>query len=109
MNFLSGMVALLTDGEAVVWVGMWQGLSKRQAYKAVLLTAVQLLGPCWLLAFLSMMTDFAPGWFSFGPYRMIATWFLVGLVVDAICIRVARRRLNSRFRSLVAQRYDKPD
>jgi HAMP domain-containing protein len=56
-----------------------------------------------------MMTDFAPGWFSFGPYRMIATWFLVGLVVDAICIRVARRRLNSRFRSLVAQRYDKPD
>jgi ABC-type transport system involved in multi-copper enzyme maturation permease subunit len=106
---VGGMVALLTDGEAVVWVGMWQGLSKRQAYKAVLLTAVQLLGPCWLLAFLSMMTDFAPGWFSFGPYRMIATWFLVGLVVDAICIRVARRRLNSRFRSLVAQRYDKPD
>jgi ABC-type transport system involved in multi-copper enzyme maturation permease subunit len=106
--FVGGLVALATDFEALLWVGMWQGLSKRQAYKAVILTAVQLLGPCWLLAFFAIVTDFNPMPY-FGVFVMFAIWFLVGLAVDGMSILGARSRLIGRFRSMAAQRYDKPD
>jgi len=86
---------------------MWQGLSKRQAYKAVTITAVQLLGPCWVLAFLLIFTE--PNVSEATVAVIFATWFLVGLVVDGISLSVARRRLTSHFRSVAAQRYDKPD
>jgi ABC-type transport system involved in multi-copper enzyme maturation permease subunit len=106
--FVGGLVVLAADFEALLWVGMWHGLSKRQAYKAVIITAMQLLGPCWLLAFFTIVTNFDPG-SSLGVGGMFATWFVAGLVVDAISIRVARGRLTGRFRAMVAQRYDKSD
>jgi ABC-type transport system involved in cytochrome c biogenesis permease component len=106
--FVGGVVALLADSEALLWVGMWRGLSKRQAYKAVILTAVQLLGPCWLLAFFAIVTNFTPA-SELGVAGMFAMWFLAGLSVDGLSIGFARSRLAERFRSVAAQRYDKPD
>jgi ABC-type transport system involved in multi-copper enzyme maturation permease subunit len=105
--FVGGIVALLADREALLWAGMWQGLSKRQAYKAVTITVVQLLGPCWVIVFLFIFT--APGVSEDAVAGIFATWFLVGWVVDGISISRARSRLRERFRSVVAQRYDKPD
>jgi ABC-type transport system involved in multi-copper enzyme maturation permease subunit len=106
--FIGGIVVLLADVEASLWVGMWQGLSKRQTYKAVIITVLQLLVPCWFLAFISIVTNFSPG-SPLGVAFMFGTWFLFGLVGDAISISVAKSRLNKRFRDVVAQRYDKPD
>jgi ABC-type transport system involved in multi-copper enzyme maturation permease subunit len=105
--FVGGIVALLADFEAFLWVGLWHGLSKRQAYKAVIITAIQLLGPCWLLLFLFIFTE--PRVSQSTVPVIFATWFLAGLLVDALSIGMARRRLIERFRSVVAQRYDKPD
>jgi ABC-type transport system involved in multi-copper enzyme maturation permease subunit len=106
--FVGGLVALVLDCEAVIWVGMWHGLSKRQAYKAVIVTFVQLLGPCWLIAFFEIFTNK-----SFGSRLDVAfafgSWFVVGWVVDGISITRARSLLSERFRKLTAQRYDKPD
>lgn len=103
-----GVVALLVDFEAVAWVGMWHGLSKRQTYKAVIITAVQLLVPCWFLAFFAIMTNFLPA-SELGVGGMFALWFLIGFSVDGLSILFARSRLAERFRSVAAQRYDKPD
>jgi ABC-type transport system involved in cytochrome c biogenesis permease component len=106
--FVGGIVVLLADGEASFWVGMWQGLSKRKAYKAVIITALQLLMPCWLLAFFSIVTQL-----NFGSRGEVAVtfafWFAMGLVLDSISASVARSRLFSRFRAVAAQRYDQPE
>jgi len=106
--FIGGLIVLLADSEASLWVGMWQGLSKRQSYKAVAITALQLLGPCWLLAFFSIVTQFNFGSRA-GVAVMFGMWFLAGLVVDALSIRIARSRLKIRFREVAAQRYGKPE
>ncbi len=105
--FVGGVVVLLADFEALCWVGMWHGLAKKQAHKAVILTAVQLLGPCWLFAFILIFAK--PGMDSLETSMMFAAWFIVGLVVDAISILAARARLLGRFREVAAQRYDKAD
>jgi hypothetical protein len=99
--FTGGMLAVLVDREALLWVGMWHGLAKRQVYKAVFFTALQLLGPCWFLAFIGLVTDFSPT-SDGGVAIMFAAWFLVGWVVDAISMGVARSRLNKRFRKVAA-------
>jgi len=105
---VGGVVVLLADCEAVLWVGMWHGLSKRHAYKAVIITALQLLGPCWLLAFFLIVT--APNVGSrLGAAIVLTAWFLAGLAVDAISVVLARSRLIGQFRAVVAQRYHKPD
>jgi hypothetical protein len=98
-----GIAALLVDFEAVAWVGMWHGLSQRQTYKAVIITAAQLLVPCWFLAFFAIMTKFPPA-SELGVGGMFALWFLIGLSVDALSIRFARSRLDERVRSVAAQR-----
>jgi len=106
---VGGIVVLLADVEASLWVGMWQGLSKRQTYKAIIITVLQLLLPCWFLAFLTIINPrFSPG-SQLGLAGMFGTWFVIGLIGDALSIRVAKYRLNKRFRDVVAQRYDKPD
>ena len=106
--FVGGLIVLLADSEASLWVGMWQGLSKRQSYKAVAITALQLLGPCWLLAFFSIVTQMSFG-SRIGVATTFAMWFLIGLIVDALSIRLARFHLNKRFREVAAQRYGKPE
>jgi hypothetical protein len=97
-------VVLLADLKALTWVGMWQGLSKRRAYKAVFVTVAQVLGPCWLAAFIFIFTNasFAS---RLDPGVVFAIWFLVGLVVDAICLVMARHRLRNDFRDTVSQRH----
>jgi ABC-type transport system involved in multi-copper enzyme maturation permease subunit len=105
--FIGGIVVLLADFEALQWVGLWHGLSKRQANKAVIITAVQLLGPFWLLVFLVISTK--PGGPRSEVLTILSLLFLAGLVVDAISFAVARARLFGRFRSVAAQRYDKAD
>jgi len=106
--FVGGIVVLLTDFEALTWVGMWQGLSKRRAYKAVLSTVVQVLGSCWLFAFIFVFANPIFG-SELDAATIFALWFLVGLVVDAICLVTGRRRLTKDFRDAASQRYDKVD
>jgi ABC-type transport system involved in cytochrome c biogenesis permease component len=106
--FVGGLIALLSDYRASLWVGMWQGLSKRQPYKAVAITALQLLGPCWALAFFAFVTQLKFDSLV-GVGIMFAMWFLAGLVVDAFSIRIARSRLTKRFREIATERYGKPE
>ena len=99
--FVGGAVALLMDFEALLWVGMWRGLSHRQAYKAVLLTALQLMGPCWLFAF--FLVFMKPNLGTGGVACVFALWFATGWVVDGLSIARARARLLEGFRHLAAQ------
>jgi ABC-type transport system involved in multi-copper enzyme maturation permease subunit len=104
--FIGGMLALLGDFSALHWMGMWNGLSKAQAYKAVIITAIQVLGPCWVLAFLLIFGQ--PNLGTRVDVAIIfAVWFLVGFVTDAVIGVRARSRLIGTFRSTAANRYDK--
>jgi len=104
--FIGGVVALQADFEALLWVGLWHGLSKRRSSHAMTLTALQLLGPNWLFAFLLVFVQ--PSFRSdFGVGTMFAFWFAAGLVVDVIGAGTAGMTLTAHFRRLAAQRYDK--
>jgi hypothetical protein len=104
--FLGGVVALLADFEALLWVGLWHGLSKRQAYKAVILTAAQLMGPSWLIIFflIYLQRNFRS---ELGVAMIFALWFMVGWVADGFGVAWARSRLLPGFRRVSAQAYDK--
>ncbi len=106
--FIGGMAAFAGDCLALHWVGMWRGLSTKQAYKAVIITAAQVLGPCWLIAFLVIFGQPNLG-SGAGTAAAFALWFVIGFAVDAIAIVRARSRLIGGFRDLVATRYDKAD
>jgi len=96
-----GLVVLLVDFEAFIWIGMWRGLTKRRVYKAVIFTALQLLAPSWLLIFLIICAA-KTGFSSDTLPIIIAGWFLAGLVVDALSIFLARWHLTERFRDVAA-------
>jgi hypothetical protein len=106
--FVGGVAALVGDSVALHWLGLWRGLSTRQAYKAVIITVAQVLGPCWLIAVLVIFGQPNLG-SAFGTGAAFALWFVIGLVVDAITIVWVRSRLIGQFRSVVATRYDKAD
>ncbi len=107
--FLGAIVLLWLDASALIWLGMWRGLTARKYPRSVLAAWGQVMAPPWL-AFLffivigpMMNRGLSEGTVSF----FILLWFGVGAVVDILSISWARAMLFSRLRSVVAEGSDK--
>jgi hypothetical protein len=101
--FAGGFLVLLLDFRAVVWAGMWNGLSARNHPRAVLRTLGQVMMIPWVMMFLIIFLNMGSGLGN--PAPLFALWFCMGIVVDVVVIARARDRLASRFRSAVARDY----
>ncbi|MEO8426969.1 MAG: ABC transporter permease subunit [Verrucomicrobiota bacterium] len=103
--FLSGMVMLVADLCTLSWVAMWQALCHKNTNRAILTTAIQVLGLPWLewMVFLALFPIMAG---AFRPIMemsfstQILGWLIIGLLTDLFCWRSARRHLLADFRRM---------
>jgi hypothetical protein len=102
--FAGGMLMLWLDLRALGWVGMWRGLTARRGHRAVLAALAQIMGIPWLMIFFVVIVK---RYFdSAGEAGVtIGCWFVIGALIDLASGYVARKKLETRFRSAVLQRY----
>jgi ABC-type transport system involved in cytochrome c biogenesis permease component len=102
--FAGGFLVLLLDFRALVWAGMWNGLSARNHPRAALRTVGQVMLIPWVMMFLLIFMERHVN--GAGEAALIfALWFGAGIVVDVVVIARAKGRLADRFRSAVAGSY----
>src|SRR6185295_7593637 len=92
IGFLSSGFVLLADLVTLSWVGMWRGLCAKDANRAILGTALQVLAMPWLLILI------ANGLFDLNFPALVVLWSILSLLNDAILWRTARRKLLAEFR-----------
>jgi hypothetical protein len=90
--FLTSVFVLLADLVTLSWVGMWRGLCAKDANRAILSTALQVLAMPWLVIL------FANGLFDLSFTGLVLLWSLLSALNDAILWRTARRKLLAEFR-----------
>jgi hypothetical protein len=103
--FLGGAVLLWLDASALIWLGMWRGLTAKKYPRSVLAAWGQVMAPPWLaLLFFVLIGPMMGGGVSEGTVNLfILLWFGVGAVVDVLSISWARQNLFSRLRSAVSE------
>jgi ABC-type transport system involved in multi-copper enzyme maturation permease subunit len=107
--FLGSAVMLWLDASALIWLGMWRGLTAKKYPRSVVATWGQVMLPPWLAFFLFIfigsifLNGSGPGTAEF----FILLWFGLGAVVDVLSITWARQNLFSRLRSVIAEGSDK--
>jgi hypothetical protein len=107
--FIGSAVLLWLDASALMWLGMWRGLTAKKYPRSVVQTWGQVMLPPWLAFFLFIVTGpvlfrgLDQGTMEF----FILLWFGLGAVVDVLSITWARQNLFSRLRSAVAEGRDK--
>jgi ABC-type transport system involved in multi-copper enzyme maturation permease subunit len=103
----AGMFMLVADLVALYWVGMWQGLTARNAVRAAGGSLARVLVVPWigygavLLLIVLSERHPNPSWKFF-----MALWFGLGLGVDVAFGAWARQKLLTEFRLAAQQRYD---
>jgi hypothetical protein len=99
LEFLTGLLAL-------VWFGMWMGLTSGKTNVAVIKTIVfcQVL-PSIALTFLQWMAMFGIAWGGSVNLHWVpeAAGSVLGMGVDFVFVMVAQRKLLGRFRDVVTQ------
>lgn len=99
LAFLASFVTLVADMVAIVWVGMWQGLSAKNARTASGNTLVRILVIPWLL-FAILMTLFTivsrP---TGGIEGVIVLWTFISLGCDLFFGFMARQKLHENLRN----------
>jgi hypothetical protein len=98
-------IAFLTGLVAIVWFGMWMGLTSSKTNVAVIKTLVfcQVL-PSIALTFLQWLAMFGMVWRGASWYwlpQVVST--VLGMAVDLVFIVVARRKLLATFRDVVTR------
>ena len=106
----AGMLMLLADLAALYWVGLWQGLTARNAIQAQLASWVRILIVPWAayalvllvmaLVFLNTRRAPEPNWQFF-----VGLWFVLGLLADLGFGAHARYKLMTGFRLAAERRY----
>lgn len=105
----SGLIMLVADFIALYWVGMWVGLTAKQASRATTAVMARVLALPWCLfigfMLLTAMTTF---WVrvDFGDHFLFILWIFIGLAVDIFMIIRCRHRLYTRLRELATERGD---
>jgi hypothetical protein len=100
--FLGGIALLVADFHALAWLGMWRGLV-RHNHRAVAGTVLKVMGIPWALIVLIFSTQ--PQVSLTGIFFIFAFWMATGLIVDALIITTARRKLAEHFRAAAAGGY----
>ncbi len=114
LSFLAGGIMLVVDYHALVWMGIWQGLSAKNAKTASGTTAWRILVLPWIVFGLSI-----PTWYFLlqtsgvrtedpSPNALILWWMALGLATDYYHGFTAYRKLHQQYRSLAAERYQIP-
>jgi ABC-type transport system involved in cytochrome c biogenesis permease component len=107
--FIGSAVLLWLDARALIWLGMWRGLTAKKYPRSVVQTWGQVMLPPWLAFFLFIVTGpvlfrgLDQGTMEF----FIFLWFGLGAAIDVLSIAWARQSLFSRLRSAVAEGRDK--
>lgn len=94
----AGLIMLLVDGVALVWVGMYLSLSARGINRAMVSSFSLVLGTPWIIHLVGVSIW---GWMRSMRERLTleektALWLVVGLVVDVILIYWARKKMLGR-------------
>ena len=96
---LCGLVLMVVDAWALIWVGVLAGLGARRAQYAVYRTLFLVLGLPWVAVWiLSTFRDQSMG--TVGPWYVPLTWLGFSLVVDFFFGLRARARLHRHFREI---------
>jgi len=106
--WLLAMLVLLLDVAAFFWMGLWMGLTARDARRAYSWTISAILVLPWVLyaGFLGAL-----GVGVFGPAHdvtwktFLGVWFFFGLAVDIFFALTCRYRLWSEFRQRATERF----
>lgn len=104
---LGGIIILVLDSAAMVWQGLWAGLSEKRVQAVGGNVILRVLFLPWFLLFLVLMVGalMKAGAFAPGGLLMGAMWFGFS-VVNAICWLVrARRKLATEFRMKAMERF----
>lgn len=101
--FFCAMLALVADCWALVWVGMWLGLSAKNPKRASGGAASRILvlpSVLWFLVMISLHGG--------PPEAALIAWIVFGLAADGLFSALAYARLEQDFRRLAMQRYQAP-
>lgn len=102
------MVGFILDLVAFFWMGLWAGLTARDARRAYTRIISAILVLPWVL-YLGFLGALAVG--VFGPaYEIswkvyVAMWFLSGAAVDVCFALISRERLLNEFRARATERF----
>jgi hypothetical protein len=108
--FLVGMVALVADSFAIIWVGLWLGLNMPQTNRAVGGVVGRLLVLPWV-AFFAVVTllEGVSAWrWGVSDEVLLLFWLGITLVTDYAFGHRARRKLRAEFRAVATTRFDAP-
>lgn len=108
LSWVAVMIVLLVDAGTIATVGMWLGLSSRRSSRAVVLTLGSVLCIPWLILFalLTYMAIVRFSRFESVPF-FIGSYLVISLITDMVLFLWASGNLNSRFREVAVQRFDK--
>lgn len=104
VTFSVAMIAMLiADSFALGWVGMWMGIAYKRPNRASTAALSRVLvWPFIGMFFIASQIGFAHG----SAYLVLAVWFFVGVICDAVLIVHARQSLYDKFRILAATPYE---
>jgi hypothetical protein len=99
ITFLAGMGLFISDMYTLSWVGLWNGLTARNATRACLKTIVQILilPAAVCLGVMGFITVVGGAQIPLGA--MTGLWFASGYLVDAAATSQAMTRLEREFRA----------
>jgi len=106
--WLLAMLLLLLDAAAFFWMGMWAGLTARDARRAYTRIISAILVLPWVL-FAGFLGALGAG--VFGPNQnvtwrtFLGIWFFFGLIVDVFFGLTSRNRLKNEFRQRATERF----
>jgi hypothetical protein len=103
--FLGGLLALHLDSRAIQWVGIWKSLQAQTHLRATFATLKSVLGIPWILfpMLLAFAVNQRGGRTEDAMTGWMLCWFVIGLCLDLMLIRKAKRHLRARFRESASQ------
>ena len=101
--FICGMAAFVADCRALAWVGMWLGLSCKNAKRASGGAAFRILALPTMIWFVIIA-----GMHGNSPEAALLLWLVFGLAADGLFGAWAYSRLENEFRQCAMERYQPP-
>jgi ABC-type Na+ efflux pump permease subunit len=104
---LGGAVILVLDSVAMVWQGLWAGLSEKRAQAAAGNVLVRVLFLPWFGIFLILMLGAWIQQARFAPDRAVVggLWFCFSVLNAIYWFRRSRRKLAAEFRTRAMERF----
>lgn len=96
-------VVFLFDSWAMIWLGMWQGLSSRGIVQAAAKTFYWIILLPWLVLFIPQIVMMFSGSIDIEGHAMQVVVTILTIIFDIALVVYAKRQLNRRFREVAAE------